>query len=174
MTTTLPSAAGLGPEAIVNALSAEEAARALERCCGSARWVAGMLAARPFASTAELHRAADQVWSRLGPADFREAFSCHPAIGARPVGGLGGWSAEEQSRAATSASAGAADELRALNADYLARFGYTFIVCATGKTAAEILTVLRARLHNDAATELAVAAAEQARITHLRLEKLTR
>lgn len=175
MTETLapvePGAAA-APHALLNALSAEEARRALEACCAAKRWVDGMLAARPFASSAALHQAADAVWAGLGPPDFLEAFAHHPAIGARPEA-LSAWSAQEQARAAEGVAA-LSTELRALNEAYAARFGYTFIICATGKSAPEILALLRARLRNDDAAELQVAAAEQAAITHLRLEKLAR
>jgi 2-oxo-4-hydroxy-4-carboxy-5-ureidoimidazoline decarboxylase len=160
------------PHTWLNALPAEEARRALERCCGAGRWVDGMLAARPFTSAAALHQAADAVWAALGPPDFLEAFAHHPAIGARAES-LSAWSSEEQARAAEGAAAVAA-ELGGLNQAYAARFGYTFIICATGRSAPEILAQLRARLGNDADTELSVAAAEQASITHLRLEKLAR
>lgn len=156
----------------LNALPVEEARRALERCCGARRWIDAMLAARPFTSSLSLHQAADAAWGALGASDFLEAFAHHPAIGAR-ADAMGTWSEEEQARAAEGA-APVADELRALNAEYAARFGYTFIICATGKSALEILAHLRARLGNDAAAELRAAAAEQASITHLRLEKLSR
>jgi 2-oxo-4-hydroxy-4-carboxy-5-ureidoimidazoline decarboxylase len=166
---------GAEPHAVVNALPPEDARQALERCCGAARWVAGMLARRPFASGAALHAAADEVWRSLGPADFVEAFSHHPKIGEKKIGAAptSAWSAEEQSRAAA-APADTAAALGALNQAYAARFGYIFIICATGRSADEIVAALRARLGNDPDTELAVAAAEQARITHLRLEKLAR
>ena len=161
------------PSAVLNTLSVEAAREALARCCGSRRWVDAMLAARPFASSEALHEFADRVWATLDGPDFLEAFAQHPAIGARPEA-LSAWSAEEQARAAASGNTEGAMQLQALNAAYATRFGYTFIVCATGKTADDVLASLRARLHNDATTELAIAAAEQARITHLRLEKVAR
>ena len=161
------------PSAVLNTLSVEAAREALARCCASRRWIDAMLAARPFASSEALHEFADRVWATLDRPDFLEAFAQHPAIGARPEA-LSAWSAEEQARAAASGNTEGAMQLQALNAAYATRFGYTFIVCATGKTADDILACLRARLHNDATTELAVAAAEQARITHLRLEKVAR
>jgi len=161
------------PAVVLNGLSSEAARDALARCCGSRRWVEAMLAARPFASSEALHALADRSWLGLERADFLEAFAQHPAIGARPEA-LDAWSSEEQARASGAGDAYGTTQLRALNEAYAARFGYTFIVCATGKSAGEILAALRARLDNDATTELAVAAAEQARITHLRLEKLAR
>jgi OHCU decarboxylase len=157
----------------VNGLAPEEARQALARCCGSSRWVAAMLARRPFPSTAALHAAADEVWRGLGRTDVLEAFASHPRIG---EGATSAWSAEEQARAAASTAAApqTAATLRALNDAYAARFGYIFIICATGKSADEVLAALRARLANDPDTELGVAATEQAHITRLRLEKLAR
>jgi len=149
---------------------------ALERCCGARAWVLGMLARRPFRAAQSLHEAAGQVFSTLGRDDLLEAFSHHPRIG--DIDGLrqrfastAQWASGEQSGAA------AADEatLRRLaegNADYETRHGHIFIVCATGLTAAEMLSRLEARLLNDPADELRNAAAEQLKITHLRLDKL--
>jgi len=158
------------PHVVLNALSPEEARAALGRCCGSARWVTGMLARRPWASTEALHASADEVWGALGPDDFREAFAHHPRIGGQVAGG-DGWARQEQARVGEAALATQA-ALREANDRYTDRFGYIFIVCATGKSAEEMLGLLQARLPNDPARELGIAAAEQARITHLRLDKL--
>ena len=161
----------------LNGLSEAEARVVLSRCCGATRWVEGMVAARPFAFALHPFEVADAVWSRLGRADFLEAFSHHPEIGAnleelrRKFAGTADLSSAEQAGAA-----GATEEvlraLRAQNRAYRARFGYSFIVCATGKTAAQMLALLEARLTNAPDTELIVAAAEQAKITRLRLEKV--
>jgi OHCU decarboxylase len=156
------------PHAVLNAMAMEDARRALGRCCGSARWVEGMLARRPFSSEDELDACADAVWAVLGRADYLEAFAQHPAIGTSTASA---WSAQEQSRVAE-AGADTVASLRDLNQTYARRFGYTFIVCATGKRADEMLAQLRARLDNQPEAELAVAAAEQAKITRLRLHKL--
>jgi len=167
------------PHARLNAMAPGDARQTLLACCGSARWVAGMLARRPFASTDALYAAAAEIWRGLSPGDFLEAFTHHPRIGERAAADgpatatSRAWSADEQARAAA-APDDAAAELGALNQQYLARFGYIFIVCATGKSAAEILAALRARLRNDPDVELGVAAGEQAQITRLRLEKLAR
>jgi 2-oxo-4-hydroxy-4-carboxy-5-ureidoimidazoline decarboxylase len=166
------------PHAVLNALPPSAAQDALLRCCGSTRWVARMLEHRPFASTPALFELAERDWNDLEAKDYLEAFSHHPQIGAdlaelkRKFAATASWSASEQ------AGAGAAEQvtleaLRDGNRDYLARFGFIFIVCATGKTAAEMLELLRARLPNDAATELRIAAGEQTKITKLRLEKLS-
>ena len=166
-----------GIHAVLNAFDAAAARAALERCCGSARWVTAMLEQRPFSSDAALFAAADRTWEALEPADHLEAFAHHPQIGASVAelrarfAGTSRWSSEEQ------AGVSGADErtlsaLATANAAYLARFGFIFIVCASGKTAAEMLELLRARLDNPPDVELRVAAAEQAKITRLRLEKL--
>jgi 2-oxo-4-hydroxy-4-carboxy-5-ureidoimidazoline decarboxylase len=154
--------------ALLNQLAPEEARAALARCCGSSRWVAGMLARRPWPSRQALHADADEVWQGLAGADLREAFAHHPRIG-----GTGGddWSRAEQV-GVDDAAASTLAALRAANDRYLDRFGYIFIVCATGKSAGEMLRLLQARLDNEPARELTIAAAEQARITQLRLEKL--
>jgi 2-oxo-4-hydroxy-4-carboxy-5-ureidoimidazoline decarboxylase len=166
------------PHVVLNGLPPSAAGEALARCCGSTRWVASMLAARPYATRAGLLELADRVWSGLERADVLEAFAHHPQIGAdmaelkRKFAATADWSASEQAGAA-----GAEHEtllaLRDLNAAYLQRFGYIFIVCASGKSAAQMLELLRARIDNDPASELRIAAGEQAKITKLRLEKLS-
>jgi len=165
--------------ALLDAMDEADARAALTRCCGAARWVEGMLARRPFGDDAALHCAADEVWAAMGRSDVLEAFSHHPRIGAdidalRARFGSKGdlqWSSGEQA----GLSEADEDTLRALrdgNLAYEERFGFIFIVCASGKSAAEMLALLRSRLHNDPDDELRIAAAEQAKITHLRLEKL--
>ncbi len=159
------------PDAIV-----QPDALALRRCCGSTRWVEAMLARRPFASKTALHQAAEEVWNALAREDWLEAFAAHPRIG--------DMTALRQKFAATAdlcgteqaGVAGAAEQmlrdLAEANQSYEERFGYIFIVCATGKTASEMLDLLRVRLNNDPETEITIAAGEQAKITRLRLEKL--
>lgn len=160
----------------LNALSEPEARELLTRCCGATRWVDAMLRARPFASAAALHAQADSIWGGLDAPDYLEAFAHHPEIGAdleelrRKFAGTAELSLGEQA-GATGASEATLLALREQNRLYRERFGYSFIVCATGKTADEMLHILRNRLDNAPADELAIAAAEQAKITHLRLEK---
>jgi 2-oxo-4-hydroxy-4-carboxy-5-ureidoimidazoline decarboxylase len=165
------------PHDVLNALDAAAAQSALRRCCGATRWVNAMSSERPFASTPALFAAAEQHWQGLEAADYLEAFSHHPQIG-EDLGALKqrfahtlALSTEEQ------AGVMAADErtlvaLRDANVAYRARFGFIFIVCASGKGAGELLAALTARLPNDPARELAIAAAEQAKITQLRLAGL--
>ncbi|WP_223787186.1 2-oxo-4-hydroxy-4-carboxy-5-ureidoimidazoline decarboxylase [Marinicella meishanensis] len=162
--------------AAFNQMHGAALATALERCCGASRWVAAMVAAHPFASVAAVHQSSDEIWSAMGEPDYREAFSHHPMIGdlaalRERFADTAAWAGQEQSGSQQ------ADEATLLalqqgNHDYLAKFGHIFIVCATGKSAAEMLALLQQRLPNDAATELATAAAEQNKITHLRLDKM--
>jgi 2-oxo-4-hydroxy-4-carboxy-5-ureidoimidazoline decarboxylase len=161
----------------LNGLSQVEAERALVRCCGSSRWVAGMLAQRPFASEQVLYERALEVWSGLTADDYLEAFSHHPEIGASLDALRARFADTSQWSAAEQAGVGHADEatlaaLRDENLAYRQRFGFIFIVCASGKSATEMLALLRARLPHTPHDELWVAAQEQAKITALRLEKL--
>jgi 2-oxo-4-hydroxy-4-carboxy-5-ureidoimidazoline decarboxylase len=152
------------------------AAESLERCCGARAWVETMCAARPFADRAALDAAAGRCAKALGRADWLEAFTHHPRIGdtkelRERFASTRDWAGAEQ------AGAAAADEsvLTALaegNSAYETRFGYVFIVCATEKTAAEMLALLQARLSNPPEHELTIAAEEQMKITRLRLDKL--
>jgi 2-oxo-4-hydroxy-4-carboxy-5-ureidoimidazoline decarboxylase len=159
-----------------NALSTDEAMKDLLRCCGARRWAEQMAARRPYAGGDELLATADAIWQRADRADILEAFSHHPRIGdvdslRNKFAATADWASGEQAgvqRAGEDVLRGLADG----NAAYEKKFGHIFIVCATGKTAPEMLALLRARLPNDPARELAVAAEEQRKITRLRLEKL--
>ncbi len=159
-----------------NALERDEAERALRACCGSSTWIAGMLAQRPFASPSAVLEAADAVWATAGADDWHEAFRAHPRIGeSKAAAGQSAtaknWSSQEQ--AGTSGATDAARaELAEINRAYEAKFGFIYIVCATGKTLDEMLALARARMNNMPDAELKNAAAEQHKITRLRLEKL--
>ncbi len=159
-----------------NRLEPQAAIDELMRCCGSLRWATIMASSRPFRSEQDLYDAADRVWESLTSEDWLEAFGHHPRIG--DVEGLRSkfattraWASNEQAGAAV-ASDEVLEALAAGNRAYEERFGYIFIVCATGKGADEMLAILRDRLDNDPKTELPVAAREQSKITRLRLEKL--
>jgi 2-oxo-4-hydroxy-4-carboxy-5-ureidoimidazoline decarboxylase len=162
----------------LDAMPEARAAELLASCCGSSTWVTAMLTRRPFGSRDVVLSAADNVWLALDPADWLEAFSQHPRIGertgAKPQPGSGeSWSAGEQARMRDASDAVRAD-LAEANHRYEERFGYVYIVCATGRTAEEMLEMARARLGNDPGTELAIAAKEQQMIMRIRLEKLLR
>jgi OHCU decarboxylase len=128
-----------------------------------------MAGARPFPDASSLAETADATWRELSPDDWLEAFSAHPAIGSQID--LSPFSRQEQS-GTRGADSDTLAELADLNRRYADRFGHVFLVCATGRTAAEMLAIGRKRLGNDAETELAIAAEEQRKITRLRLEKL--
>jgi OHCU decarboxylase len=153
----------------LNALEPSRAEAEFRRCCGSARWAAAMTGARPFADVDAMIALGGTIWTSLAPADWLEAFAAHPQIGERRA--VSAWSSEEQAGMRL-AGQHTQEKLAALNVDYQERFGYIFIVCATGKSSEEMLALLEARLPNDAPTELAVAAGEQRQITALRLRKL--
>ena len=161
----------------LNALDEAAAAEALLRCCGSSRWAREMASARPFAGVEAMAGTAEARWSALDRADWLEAFAAHPTIGAGKAGKAGEagqagrWSDEEQAGVAEAAEQ-TKQRLADANRDYEARFGYIFIVCATGKTAGEMLALLEARLRHDAGEELRIAAEEQRKITQLRLRRL--
>jgi OHCU decarboxylase len=157
-----------------NRSSAEEALDAMLACCCARRWAAAMVASRPIAGVPELSAAADHIWSTMEEADWLEAFACHPRIGERKAAHASmksvAWSGQEQS-AASSAAERVLAELAAGNAEYEQRFGFTYIVCATGKSAEEMLAILNRRLVNDRAAELREAAEQQRQITQIRLGK---
>jgi 2-oxo-4-hydroxy-4-carboxy-5-ureidoimidazoline decarboxylase len=160
----------------LNERAAVEAREELRRCCGASRWAEAMIARRPFRDREALLAAADEVWWGLDESDWREAFAHHPKIGDKA--GLGTrfastrrWAEGEQA-GAVGASEEVLDGLAAGNRAYEERFRHIFIVCASGKTADEMLSLLRARLPNDPRDEIRIAAAEQAKITRVRLEKL--
>ncbi|HZP07419.1 MAG TPA: 2-oxo-4-hydroxy-4-carboxy-5-ureidoimidazoline decarboxylase [Terracidiphilus sp.] len=159
---------------------ADEAA-ALEAtlaCCGARRWAKAMVTARPFASVEALSEAADRIWSTMEVADWMEAFACHPRIGARTgarnakhaTAKSAAWSAQEQS-STLQATERVIAELAAGNVLYEERFGFTYIVCATGKSAEEMLAILQRRLTNSREAELREAAEQQRQITQIRLGK---
>jgi OHCU decarboxylase len=160
----------------LNSLTSVAADEEFLKCCGSTRWAREMTGARPFASLEELCEKADAVCESLNEEDWLEAFRAHPKIGGKNAATdqsrqAQSWSAEEQSGVANAASE-TVHELAQQNRDYEARFGFIFIVCATGKSPEEMLTILQSRMSNDRQDELRIAAEEQRKITRLRLEKL--
>jgi 2-oxo-4-hydroxy-4-carboxy-5-ureidoimidazoline decarboxylase len=159
---------------------ATEAEAEILPCCGSRAWAHEMARRRPLSSKVELLSAADEIWDRLSKEDWGEAFRSHWRIGKSRAGQPSGvenvtersatWSAKEQGAVA------AADDalkiaLAEANLEYEKRFERTFIVCATGKSASEILALARQRLQNDEETELREAAEQQRQITQIRLKK---
>jgi OHCU decarboxylase len=164
-----------------NAAGATEASNAMLACCEAKRWADAMVALRPIASVAALSEAADRVWGTMQETDWLEAFACHPQIGERK--GIGerkvsahagerssAWSWAEQAQT-DSASENVLDEIADGNQRYEELFGFTYIVCATGKSAEEMLAILKRRLQSTRETELREAAEQQRQIMQIRLGK---
>jgi len=160
----------------LNNLSALELLPELGRCCGCKRWSEKLIAGRPFRSQEHLYQSSDQIWSKLSYADWLEAFNHHPKIGdlsalKAKFASTSEWAAGEQ-RGVALADDKVIEALATGNDAYEKKFGYIFIVCATGKSAAEMLALLQDRLANCAEDEIKIAMQEQNKITRLRLEKL--
>jgi len=160
----------------LNNLPRESALAEFLKCCGSEKWARKLEENRPFKSLEGLYSIADTTWWALNSADWLEAFSAHPKIGERKANSQvsatsQAWSGQEQSGINEAAQA-TLQKLATLNSQYEAKFGFIFIVCATGKSSEEMLAMLINRLENELPTELPIAAAEQAKITRLRLAKL--
>jgi 2-oxo-4-hydroxy-4-carboxy-5-ureidoimidazoline decarboxylase len=158
-----------------NLLRMDEAASEILPCCGSKAWAHAVVKARPFPDEPCLLAAADEIWRGLAPADWMEAFRSHPRIGESKAPNSAGrqsaaWSAQEQQSAAIAGDA-VKIALAEANGEYERRFNRIFIVCASGKSADEILEILKHRLKNDEQTEIQEAAEQQGRITQLRLRK---
>jgi allantoicase len=157
-------------------MSRAEAVLEFLKCCGSQKWAARMAGERPFHDLDSLLSTSDRICLALDAGDWLEAFGHHPKIGERKAARevsdeARAWSEEEQA-AARASSEETMQKLIAANREYERRFGFIFIVCATGKTTEEMLALLNERLKNEADRELHIAAEEQRRITNLRLKKL--
>lgn len=148
----------------------------LLKCCGSSAWVEKVMNFFPIEDLVELLEDAEEEWYKCSPEDWKEAFSHHPKIGdidslKKKFASTANWAMAEQSGTSTSSE----ETIKALakgNKEYEDKFGYIFIVCATGKSADEMLSILQSRLPNDPKKEIEIAADEQNKITRLRLEKL--
>lgn len=160
----------------LNILPKQQLREELLKCCGSKAWVERMLPFFPADDLVELLEDAEEQWYRCSPEDWKEAFARHPKIGdteslKKKFASTAKWASGEQSGINTASQ----DVLEALakgNTDYEDKFGYIFIVYATGKSAEEMLEILKARLPNHPGTEMEIAADEQNKITKSRLEKL--
>ena len=157
-----------------NRLGEASALDAMLACCAARRWAQSMVALRPFESVETLSLTADEVWSTMEEADWMEAFASHPRIGERKAAPeparSARWSEQEQS-GASSADNDVLARLATGNSAYEQRFGFTYIVCATGKSAHEMLGILERRLANGRAAELREAAEQQRQSTQIRLRK---
>ena len=164
------------PLQLLNSLPAAAAEEGLLKCCGSRKWAARLAGERPFANLDDLIAKSERAWWSLEPGDWLEAFHSHPKIGEQKAAAPTAvaaqrWSEDEQSGIRNSAQE-TIRSLAQLNTEYEEKFGYIFIVCATGKSSEEMLAILRHRLKSNPDDELRNAAAEQAKITTLRLRKL--
>ena len=160
----------------LNTLPKNQLKDELMKCCGSSAWVNKMLPFFPADDLVELLEDAEEQWYQCSEEDWKEAFTHHPKIGdidslKKKFASTAQWASGEQS-AVSAASQETIEALAKGNADYEKKFGYIFIVCATGKTAEEMLELLKARLNNNPKDEIEIAADEQNKITKLRLEKL--
>jgi 2-oxo-4-hydroxy-4-carboxy-5-ureidoimidazoline decarboxylase len=160
----------------LNTLPKQRLKEELSRCCGSIAWVNQMLPFFPADDLVELLEDAEEQWYKCSRDDWKEAFSQHPKIGdveslSKKFPSTAQWASGEQ-RGLSTASNETIQALSKLNADYEKKFGYIFIVCASGKSAEEMLQLLDARLKNDPKEEIEIAAEEQNKITKLRIEKL--
>jgi OHCU decarboxylase len=160
----------------INAWTGDEARESFLRCCGSRCWSEAMAESRPFESEASVLETAERIWWRLSEADWLDAFAAHPRIGDLEAvrarfATTAAWASREQA-GAIGASEEVLENLARGNREYEERFGFIFIVCATGKTAEEMLAILSQRLPNDRQAELELAAGEQMKITRIRLERI--
>ncbi len=160
----------------LNSLSYAEAYTQLESCCVSKIWVTSMVNSRPFESIDKLISISNSAWKKCRKKDFLEAFKGHPKIGnvsslAKKYANTSDLAANEQS-GVDSANVQIINSLAKGNQEYEKKFGFIFIVCATGKSAKEMLSLLEDRIHNNIDQELYIAAAEQHKITTLRIKKL--
>jgi len=159
----------------LNGMPRHDALAHLLRCCGSTAWASQVARRRPYESRDELHHVAGAIWWSLEEPDRLEAFSAHPEIGDRSVESVepsdGRWSMDEQA-GTTGATLDVERRLAEANRTYRERFGFIFIIFATGRRAEEMLGDLESRLENDRAEELRIASEHQMRITELRLDKL--
>jgi 2-oxo-4-hydroxy-4-carboxy-5-ureidoimidazoline decarboxylase len=158
-----------------NGLTENEAAQEILPCGGSRRWAHALAGLRPFADAASLLEQSDEVWKRVDLRDWDEAFATHPRIGDKTAPASvteksAAWSSQEQS-GVEHAGDDVQKRLRRGNEEYEHHFGRTYIVCATGKSAEEMLAILDRRLQNDDAAELRESREQQRQITRLRLRK---
>lgn len=151
-----------------NALSERQRMYRLFEVCSSTVWAGKVLAGGPYHDAEALYDRADRALAELTDTEIEVALDGHPRIGARPDNPS---SAREQARVAT-AGVDLRAELVSRNAEYEERFGYVYLVCASGKSAEELLAILVERLGNDPQTERRVMRSELGKINRLRLERL--
>lgn len=161
---------------IINNATPEEAFEIFSKCCGSVNWVNKLISSRPFDSEQEVLDKAEELWYALNDTDWKEAFEHHPKIGdlnslKEKYSGTRSMAGNEQS-GMDKAAESVLSEMSELNREYENKFGYIFIVCATGKSAVEMLTLLKERIQNSPGDEIRIAMEEQNKITKIRIEKI--
>lgn len=160
----------------LNALTTDQAYATFESCCCAPNWVNAMVMARPFKSKDDLIKQANLIWQTMKESDYLAAFEGHPQIGnvasLRAKYANTGLLASHEQASMQNANFDVIETMAELNQIYLKRFGFIFIVFASGKSASEMLAIIERRLPNNRLTELTIAAGEQAKITQLRLENL--
>jgi len=147
----------------------------LGRCCGSSRWITEMVNSMPMASYNQLIQKAQECWANCSEEDWLEAFSHHPKIGEKELekkfASTANFAVNEQS-AVKEASKKVISQLAGFNEEYLQKFGFIFIIFATGKSASEMLKEIEIRIKNNREEELKIAASEQLKITRVRIKNL--
>ncbi|TCS38958.1 2-oxo-4-hydroxy-4-carboxy-5-ureidoimidazoline decarboxylase [Reinekea marinisedimentorum] len=160
----------------LNALTADELANVLKDCCAAKNWVNGMVSVAPFKSEEILISAANRIWQALNDLDYLSAFEAHPRIGdvttLKKKYASTQLTAGKEQAGMTLASDCIIERMKELNDAYNEKFGFIFIVCATGKSAGEMLELIEQRINNEYEQEITIAAAEQMKITEIRLKKL--
>jgi len=167
--TTTDARSGTGGLKAFNALDTVAAQRALLACCSSSGWARRVAGGRPYRSAEHLYEAADDAIAGLDAEGMTQALAGHPRIGERPTGHAA--SAREQA-GVVGADAGVLAAIADGNAEYERRFGHVYLVCATGRSAPELLEVLQSRLDNDPQTEERVTRSELAKINRIRLARM--
>tara|TARA_R110001583_G_scaffold8952_7_gene42294 strand:- start:4587 stop:5087 length:501 start_codon:yes stop_codon:yes gene_type:complete len=160
----------------INNASIEQVYRIFESCCCAPKWIESMTNARPFTQAKDLFSASDECFMQLTEADYLSAFEGHPQIGNLQTlqdkyANTSETASHEQS-GMSDAEKSVLEEMHALNGKYLQKFGFIFIVCASGKSAQQMLDLIKSRINNEYQSELTIAGNEQAKITHIRLQKL--
>jgi 2-oxo-4-hydroxy-4-carboxy-5-ureidoimidazoline decarboxylase len=160
----------------INTASLEQVYQLFESCCCAPNWIESMISQRPFHDQATLFNASEKSFLSLKEEDYLTAFLGHPQIGnletlAKKYANTSSTAGHEQS-GMSAADKSILEEMQQLNIDYLQKFGFIFIVCASGKSASEMLDLIKSRINNDRQRELIIAGQEQAKITQIRLEKL--
>ncbi|KAA3610226.1 MAG: 2-oxo-4-hydroxy-4-carboxy-5-ureidoimidazoline decarboxylase [Calditrichaeota bacterium] len=160
---------------ILNNLPLKQLRLELCKCCGSSKWIKEMTRLLPFENLEQIKQNAMDVWETCSEVDWLEAFSYHPRIGEKEIeekfSSTAGFAKNEQA-AVGQASKKVISELAELNNTYFQKFGFIFIIFATGKSAQEMLLELKIRIKNERETEIKIAADEQLKITLLRIEKM--